>query len=202
MTLRVTGPRTQEFVELLREFSGLSLQIQNEIVTISHGLINPFESATLQNLVGNIIRSPNAVHVRTFGGRPDNVDFLDSFPARPEVQRPRRSVYVNDFLTMRRHSPRLARAAMGHVLSEYFSAARPPGQAPSRAFAHHHIPALRTEANVMSDLTGLAVWTGNRRPWDRRYGSTMVRSFGPQLKFQLVFSANNRLLRIIEPAGL
>jgi hypothetical protein len=206
MVLQVRGPRARRFVDLLAEFSGLTLQLVNDNVQVAaNGLINPFESETLQNLVFEIIRSPNLVEVNAFGGRPAGLaDSADSFFALPAVQRPRRTVFVQGLESRRRLSPIYARAVMGHILREYFNASRPPGQPPGRAFAHFHVPAIQTEAEIARDLTGRELWRpGLRsvRPWEATFDNINVRSYGPDLKFQLVFRDGN-LVRIIEPAGL
>jgi hypothetical protein len=206
MTLQVRGPRAQVFVDLLAEFSGLTLLLVNDNVQVSaNGLINPFESETLRRLVFEVIRSPNLVEINAFGGQPAGLaDSADFFFAQSGVQRPRRSVYVRSLQTRRRLSPTYARAVMGHILREYFGASRPPGQNPGRAFLHFHIPGIQTEAEIVRDLTGREIWApGMRsvRPWESRFGNTNVRSYGPDLKFQLVFRGG-RLVRIIEPQGL
>jgi len=207
MVLQVRGPRAQQFVDLLAEFSGLTLQLVNDNVQIAaNGLINPFESETLQNLVYEIIRSPNVVEINAFGGQPAGLaDSADNFDAQPAFQRPRRTVYVRSLETRKRLSPTYARAVMGHVLREYFNASRPPGQQPGRAFAVYHVPAIETEAEIVRDLTGRGIWQQgmrNFRPWEHTYGNTNVRSYGPELKFQLVFNGGGELVRIIEPQGI
>jgi len=204
MVFRVLGPRAQQFVDHLSRYCGLTLVLANNTVTVSRDtLINPAESETLQNLVYEIIGSPNVVEIAAFGGRPAGMGFtLDRFFANPGFQRPRRSVYVADFDDMENLSPTMARGGMGHVLREYFGAARPPGQNPGLAFALYHVPAIRTEAEIVSDLTGRPIWTGNNRPWEQTVGNTMVRSYGPGLRFQLVFSPGGELTRIIAPPGI
>lgn len=204
MTLQVYGPRAQQFVGLLAEYSGLSLQLGgNETVTVSaNGLIDPFESETLQTLTWDTMRSPNVVRIAAFSSAPIRGFFADWFHANPGVRRPRRSVFVDDITRVAGMSPILARAVMGHILREYFGAARPPGERPGRAFSHFHIPAIRTEAQIASDLTRRPIWTGNRRPWESSFGRTNVRSYGPNLKFQLVLGGLGRLVRVIEPDGI
>jgi len=204
MTLQVYGPRARQFVTLLTEYSGLTLLLGgNETVTVSaNGLINPFESETLQSLTWNVIRSPNLVRIAAFSSAPVRGFFADWFHANPGVHRPRRSVFVSDITRVAGMSAILARAVMGHILQEYFGAARPPGQQPGRAFSHYHVPAIRTEAQIAGDLTGRPIWTGNQRPWEGSFGRTNVRSYGPNLKFQLVLGGLGRLVRVIEPDGI
>jgi hypothetical protein len=203
MTLQVYGPRTQQFVDLLSQFTGLRLTLTGETVAVSHDtLLNPFESETLQNLVFNIVSSPNVVRIATFSTAPVAGFFGDWFHANPGVQRPRRSVFVDDIAQAAQQSPIMGRAIMGHILQEYFGAARPAGQAPGAAFANYHVPAIHTEAQVASDLTGRPIWTGATRPWEHTYGNINVRSYGPGLKFQLVMNAAGNLARVIQPQGL
>jgi hypothetical protein len=206
MVLQVRGPRAQQFVDLLTEFSGLTLLLGNDQVQVSaNGLINPFESETLQSLVFEIIRSQNIVEINAFGGEPAGLaDSADSFFALPAFQRPRRTVFVMSLETRRRLSATYARAVMGHILREYFSASRPPGQQPGLAFVNFHVTAIQTEAEIVRDLTGREIWQRgmrNFRAWEHSFGTTNVRSYGPDLKFQLVFNGGN-LVRIIEPQGL
>ncbi|MGH6930382.1 MAG: hypothetical protein ACREEV_18840 [Dongiaceae bacterium] len=217
MAFRISGPRAREFIHLLAECCGLSLVAVREVdnpgdardvwsVAFSpNGLINPFESGTLQTLVGDIMRSPNVVEINAFSSAPIAGWFGDWFAANPGVRRPRRTVYVSDLERARDLSPTWVRIGMGHILAEYFGAARPPGQAPGRAFSHFHVPAIRVEAEIASDLTGRRTWEpgdGTARPWEHTYGNINVRSYGPELKYQLVFNGTGNLRNIIEPAGL
>lgn len=202
MTLNVRGPRAREFVDKLSEYCGLTLLLTGQAVTFSPmGLIDPFESRTLRNLVWDILRSPNVVQVVAFGGNRDPAAgfFFDNFHAVPGYQVPRRSVFVGDILAVERHSTVLARAFMGHVLQEYFGAARPPGQRPGSAFAVYHVPAILTEARIASDLLGRPIWTGSVRPWEATYGNINVRSYGPGMKFQLVFTGSGYLRTVRGP---
>jgi hypothetical protein len=177
----------------------LSLVLTGEAVSINpDGLINPFESETLQDLVSDILRSPNDVEVVAFGGVPAVGFFVDAFFANPAFQRPRRSVYVADLEDIERMSATLARALMGHVLREYFGASRPPGQQPGNAFANYHVPAILTEAQIAGDLLNRPVWTGHTRPWEAMFGNINVRSYGPTMKFQLFFNGG-RLQAVREP---
>jgi hypothetical protein len=205
MTLEVTGPRAKQFVDLLNRYSGLKLVFQDGPVVWSiNGLIDPFESSTLQDLVFEILHSTRVVEVTAFGGRPAMAGlYLDTFGPVRAVQRPRRSVYVRDFDELEKLSPTLARAMMGHVLMEYFGAARPPGEAPSSNYKLNHVPAIRTEAQIVSDLTGRPIWEGKTRPWEAVYGTVAVRSYGPDLKYQLVFDAGfTQVQKVIPPKGL
>jgi hypothetical protein len=203
MTLQVYGPRAQQFVDLLAEFTGLTLVLTGEAVTRSpNTLINPYESSTLQNLVSDIVSGAPAVRLAAFSTAPTDTFSVDWFFANPGIHYPRRSVFVSDIQLVAGMSPILARGAMGHVLREYFGAARPPGQAPASDFANYHVPAILTEAQIVSDLTGRPIWTGNTRPWEHTYGNIMVRSYGPSLKFQLVMSAAGELTGVIQPAGI
>jgi hypothetical protein len=190
--LQVRGPRAQQFVDLLSEYSGWTLVLVNQTVTFStSGLINPFESQTLQDLVGEILRSPNVVEIVAQGGKPTAGFFFDAFFSSPVPQGPRGSVFVDDILKVQDLSPVLARVLMGHVLREYFLASHPPGQAPSRPFFQFHVSAIQTEAQIASDLMGRPVWTGNRRAWEAMSGTINVRSYGPNMKFQLFFTAGH-----------
>jgi len=203
MTLQVYGPRATQFVDLLAEFTGLRLALTGEAVTVSPDtLLNPFESETLLDLVFNIVRNPNVVRIAAFSSAPVAGFFGDWFFPNPAVHRPRRSVFVSDVARAAGMSPILGRAIMGHILQEYFGAARPPGHHPGTAFSHYHVPAIHTEAQVASDLTGRPIWTGAIRPWEHTYGNINVRSYGPGLKFQLVMAATGGLVRVIEPEGI
>jgi len=204
MTLQVYGPRARQFVDLLTEYSGLTLVLGgNETVSVSSsGLINPFESETLQNLTWNVIRSANLVRMAAFSSAPVQGFFADWFHANPAQQRPRRSIFVSDIERVAGLSSVLVRCVMGHILQEYFGAARPPGERPGGAFSHYHVPAIRAEAEIASDLTGRPIWTGGRRPWESSFGSVNVRSYGPDLKFQLVLGGRGQLVRVIEPEGV
>jgi len=192
--LQVRGPKAQQFVDLLSAYSGWTLVLVNATVTFStSGLINPFESQTLQDLVGEILRSPNVVEVVASGSKPNPAAgfFFDAFFANPMLPGPRGSVYVDDILKVQNLSPVLARVLMGHVLREYFLASYPPGQAPGRAFFQFHVSAIETEAQIASDLMGRPVWTGNRRAWEGMSGTINVRSYGPNMRFQLYFTAGD-----------
>jgi hypothetical protein len=203
VTLQVYGPRAQQFVDLLSECCGLTLVLTGDVVTVSRDtLINPFESETLQSLVGEIIDSPNLVRIAAFSSAPVAGFYGDWFHANPGVQRPRRSVFVSDLQRVAGMSTILVRAVMGHILREYFGAARPPGHQPGQAFSHYHVPAIETEARVASDLTGRPIWTGRARPWEHTYGTINVRSYGPSLKFQLVMNGTGSLVRVIQPTGI
>src|SRR5262245_503549 len=97
MTLQVYGPRAQQFVDLLAEFTGLRLRLNGEAVTVSQDtLLNPFESETLQDLLFEIVASPNVVRIAAFSTAPGGGFFGDWFYANPDVHRPRRSVFVGD----------------------------------------------------------------------------------------------------------
>lgn len=202
MTLQVYGPRAQQFVDLLAQFTGLTLVLNGETVTVSPDtLLNPSASETLSDLVFDVVASPNVVRIAAFSMAPGGGFFGDWFYANPDLHRPRRSVFVGDLERANQLSPTCARGLMGHILREYFGAARPPGQQPGLAYSLYHVPAIHTEAEIVSDLTGRPIWTGSSRPWEHTYGNINVRSYGPGLKFQLVISGGN-LARIIEPAGL
>jgi hypothetical protein len=203
MTLQVYGPRAQEFVDLLAEFTGLRLVLTGEAVTVSQDtLLNPYESETLQDLVFDIVSSHAVVRIAAFSTTPGGFFSGDWFFPNPGIHYPRRSVFVSDIALAASMSPILGRAIMGHILREYFGAARPPGQTPGAAFANYHVPAIHTEAEIASDLTGHPIWTGANRPWEHTYGNVNVRSYGPGLKFQLVTSAAGVLVRVIQPAGI
>jgi hypothetical protein len=203
MTFQVYGPRAQQFVDLLSQFTGLRLTLTGETVAVSRDtLLNPFESETLQNLVFDIVGSPNVVRIAAFSTAPINGFFGDWFHANPGVQRPRRSVFVDDVARAAGFSSIMGRAIMGHILQEYFGAARPPGQQPGAAFANYHVPAIHTEAEIASELTGRPIWVGTTRPWEHTYGNINVRSYGPGLKFQLVMTAAGSLSGVIEPQGI
>ena len=202
MTLQVYGPWAQQFVDLLAKFTGLRLVLNGEAVTVSPDtLLNPFESQTLQDLVFDIVASPNLVRIAAFSTAPRPGFFGDWFRAHPADHRPRRTVFVGDLQRADELSSICARGLMGHILREYFGAARPLGQEPGRAFDNYHVPAIHTEAEIVSELTGRPIWTGSTRPWEHTYGKINVRSYGPALKYQLVLGAQG-LARIIEPAGL
>ena len=91
MTLQVYGPRARQFVDLLTEYSGLTLVLGgNDTVSVSaNGLINPFESETLQTLTSNIIQSVNLVRIAAFSSAPVQGFFADWFAANPGLHRPR-----------------------------------------------------------------------------------------------------------------
>ena len=203
MTLQVHGPRAREFVDLLAQFTGLRLVLTGEAVTVSRDtLLNPFESETLLDLVFDIVRGPTVVRIAAFSTTPTGGFSGDWFFPNPGIKYPRRSVFVSDLARAAGMSPILGRALMGHILREYLGAARPPGQLPGAAFSHYHLPAILTEAQIASDLTGQPIWTGTTRPWEHTYGTINVRSYGPGLKFQLVMSAAGRLTRVIQPTGI
>jgi len=175
MSLRVRGPRAQRFVDLLGRYTGLTLVLDHEMVSIDrNSLLIPSESQTLQDLVEEIVHSPNVVEVVAFGGVPDPMLNIDTFLAMPEFHRPRRSVYVADLEEIERMSPILARGLMGHILREYYGASRPPGQQPSEAYADNHVAAMRTEAQIVGDLLDRPIWTGHVRPWEHTYGTINV----------------------------
>jgi hypothetical protein len=200
MTLQVTGPRAQRFVDVLSDYTGMTLNLADSVVSADEDeVVDPFESETLQYLVNEIIDSDNVVEIHAFGGRPAAGFFADSFLAAPAVQRPRRSVYLNDVLDVEKMSPTLARAIMGHILREYFGASRPPGHAPSANYIANHIPAIRTEAQIASDIEERPIWTGGHRPWEQMYGHINVRSYGPTMKYQLFFSPGWYLVSIKGP---
>jgi len=202
MSLRVRGPRAQQFVDLVSTYCGLSLTLVGETVSVNpDGLINPYVSETLQDLVGEILNSPNAVEIVAFGGNRDpSVGFwIDNFSAVPAFQVPRRSVFVGDFNILENLSPDFARAMMGHVLREYFGASRPPGIAPSQMYADNHVAGIRTEAQIMGDLKGLPIWTGHTRPWEADFGNINVRSYGPGMKMQVFFDSNGFVAAVKGP---
>ena len=203
MAFQVYGPRAQQFVDLLSQFTGLRLTLTGETVAVSRDtLLNPFESETLQDLVFDIVGSANVVRIAAFSTAPINGFFGDWFHANPDLHRPRRSVFVEDIARAAQFSAIMGRAIMGHILQEYFGAARPPGQQPGAAFANYHVPAIHTEAQIASDLTGRPIWTGATRPWEHTYGNINVRSYGPGLKFQLVMAAGGGLAGVIQPQGI
>ncbi len=94
---------------------------------------------------------------------------------------------MRDLTDVEALSPVLARAFMGHIMREHFGAARPPGQQPGRAFAAYHVPAIRTEAEVASDLTGLPIYAPPARPWETGSANSMLRAYGPNLRYRLRF---------------
>jgi hypothetical protein len=203
MTLQVYGPRAQEVVDLLAQFTGLRLVRTDEAVTVSPDtLLNPFESETLQNLVFDIVSAPRVVRIAAFSTTPGGFFSGDWFFPNPGLHYPRRSVFVSDVARAAGMSPILGRAIMGHILREYFGAARLPGQLPGAGYANYHVPAILTEAQIARDLTGHPIWNGTARPWEHTYGNINVRSYGPGLKFQLVMSAAGELMRVIQPAGV
>ena len=203
MTLQVYGPRSQQFVDLLAQFTGLKLVRAGDVVSVSpESLLDPFESETLRDLAADIDRSPLVVRIAAFSTSPIGGFFGDWFSANPGIHYPRRSVFVSDIERAAGMSAISGRAIMGHILREYFGAARPPGQTPGAGYANYHVPAILTEAQVASDLTGRPIWTGATRPWAHTYGTVMVRSYGPSLKFQWVLSGAGELIRVIEPTGL
>jgi hypothetical protein len=58
MTLQVVGPRALELVNMMSEFSGMSLYSTGDDVHVStDGLIDPFESRTLQTLIKDCIKT-------------------------------------------------------------------------------------------------------------------------------------------------
>jgi len=203
MTLQIYGPRAQEFVDLLAQFTGLRLVRTGEAVTVSRDtLLNPSESETLQDLVFDIVSGTTVVRIAAFSTTPGGFFSGDWFFPHPGPNYPRRSVFVSDVARAAGMSPILGRAIMGHILREYFGAARPPGQLPGAAFANYHVPAILTEAQIASDLTGHPIWTGTTRPWEHTYRNINVRSYGPGLKFQLVMSAAGELMRVIQQTGI
>lgn len=202
MSLSVRGPRAQPFVDLLSTYCGLSLRLVGGTVSVNpDGLINPYVSETLQDLVQEILISPNAVEIVAFGGNRDPaVGFwVDNFSAVPAFQVPRRSVFVGDFNILEKLSPDFARAIMGHVLREYFGASRLAGTPPSQLYADNHVAAMRTEAQIMGDLKGRPIWTGHTRPWEAMYGNINVRSYGPGMKIQVFFAANGYVAAVKGP---
>jgi len=219
VTLQVKGPRAQEFVELLSAYSGLPLLLVADNVSLAAAApINPYESATLQNLVIDCIRSDKLVEVNAFGGWPAGIrrQVVDHFNARPDLHRPRRTVYLQGFAELEKWSLVYAKATMGHILQEYLGAARPAGQQPGRAFKHYHVPAIAAEAQIAAELTGRRIWTGGdrtKRPWEQDKDSweggmgsgdeiDNVRSFGPDLIFHEIWSGDGKLKKVILPKGL
>jgi hypothetical protein len=200
MTLRVRGPRAREFVALLGRYSGLPLMLAGqEVQADQQGLIDPFESEVLRRLVGEVMRSPNEVAIVAFGRAAPGGFNGDLFSPPPGMQLPRRSVIVPDLLDVEARSPVLARAFMGHILREYLGAARPPGQAPGRAFAVYHVPAIRTEAEIASELTGLPIYPPPARPWETWTGTTMTRCYGPNLRYRLTLGPGGNLVSVTGP---
>ena len=219
MTLQVKGPRAQAFVALLSTYSGLPLLLAAGTVSVATAApINPYESATLQKLVIDCIRSDKLVEVNAFGGWPADIkqQVVDHFKPQPGLQRPRRSVYLKGFEELEKWSPVLARATMGHILQEYLGAARPPGQAPGQAFKHYHGFAVAAEAQIAAELTGRRVWNNGdktKHPWETSKDSweggigvgdeiDNIRSFGPELIFHEIWSGDGKLKRVILPKGL
>jgi hypothetical protein len=202
MPFKVRGPRASEFVELLSRYCGLSLTLAGENVNENlDGLINPSVSKTLRDLVWEILRSPNVVEIVAFGGNrdPSAGFWVDNFRSAPAHRVPRRSVFLGDFEILQKLSPDFARAMMGHVLREYFGAARPPGVQASQVFLENHIAALRTEAQIMGDLRGLSIWTGTIRPCEADYGNINVRSYGPAMRIQVFFNASGFVTAVRGP---
>jgi hypothetical protein len=203
MSFQIRGPRAAKFVELLGKYSGLSLMLKGDaLLRNPDGLINPnasLESDILRDLVLQIIKSPNVVEINAFGGIPSAGFFVDSFDGDPSIQLPRRSVFTADLIDLERLKPVLARAMMGHVLREYFGAARPPGQTPGRAMDVYHVPAIRTEAEIASELTGLPIFGPGTRPWEKALGVLSVRVYGPNFRYQLVSDTDGTLSFVIGP---
>ncbi|HEV7238805.1 MAG TPA: RHS repeat-associated core domain-containing protein [Thermoanaerobaculia bacterium] len=208
-SLEVDGPRAREFVDLLARLSGLRLHRPggSKVEVDPNGLVDPFVSPTLQRLVREVIDGPDRVRVTAFESFPNG--FVDSFEAAPHL--PAGSVLMRDFATLDRVAPELTSGLLGHVLEEYRTAAilgTPRGGSASDAqFNRAHVPALQTEARIVSDLTGRRIWgaPGDRtkRAWERRVGNINMRSYGPDLKYQMIFNiAPIRLRTVIRPRGL
>jgi hypothetical protein len=215
MALKITGPRAHELVKVMADFSGLPLILKGDEVSVAQsGIINPFESKTLQALVWDSIKSKNVVAITAFGGdrsvtsggHTHNVTWGDSFRASSAHHLPARSIFVEDFRQIGQMSRLAGRILLGHVLKEYLAASRPAGVAPGKAFKNYHEPAIVTEAQIAHDLTGRVTWSGTHKPWEQSLHSTdgliNVRSYGPSLKFQFHFDKSNSLKSVRAPSGL
>lgn len=168
MVLHIGGPRADRFVELLEEFSGWDLDrdaASGRLSFARNGLIGPFVSPTLQQLVGRMINDAVTISIRARADVRGGV--VDSFFATPPGdvrQVGRRSVFVNDLITVRQLDPNLCAALIAHFLAEYFDAAQ---RGTPNQFADAHVAGLRAEADVIHDLTGRPVFHGATRPWDQ-----------------------------------
>jgi hypothetical protein len=215
MTLKILGPRAHELVKVLSDFSGLPLKMAGDEVSFARdGIIDPFESKTLQELIGESIHAKDVVTITAFGGdrsavvggHTRNITWGDSFRPSAAFHVPRRSVFVEDFRQINQLCPLAARILIGHVLKEYLGAARPAGVAPGKAYKNYHEPAIVTEAQIAHDLTGRVTWSGSHKPWEQSIhltdGSINVRSYGPSLKFQFHFDKSHSLKSVKAPAGL
>jgi hypothetical protein len=121
MTLQVYGPRAQEFVDLLAQFTGLRLVRTGEVVTVSRDtLLNPYESETLQDLVFDIVSGPAVVRIAAFSTTPGVGFSGDWFFPNPGLNYPRRSIFVSDVALAAGMSPILGRAIMGHYPAGIF----------------------------------------------------------------------------------
>ena len=215
MTLKITGPRAHELVKVLSDFSGLPLSMTGDEVSFARGgIIDPFESKTLQGLIGESNNTKNVVAITAFGGDRSvtvsghriNFTWGDHFRPSAAHHIPRRSVFVEDFRQINQFSPLAARILIGHVLKEYLGAARPEGVAPGKAYKNYHEPAIVTEAQIAHDLSGRVTWSGSHKPWEQSVhltdGYINIRSYGPSLKFQFHFDKTNSLKSVKAPFGL
>jgi hypothetical protein len=109
-----------------------------------------------------------------------------------------------DFRETESVSPILAQAFFGHVLSEYYGAARPRGQAQittsntanDKAFSGFHNRGKQVEAQIASELTGKPLGPGktlNDGEANNRYFGT----YGPELKFVYRFQPGTRSTQAI-----
>ena len=206
-----TGPRAQEFVDMVSRYSGLSLQLDKDTGKITEnpdGLINPNASPTLQNLVESVINDPDKVVRITAMGKSSPNAFIDTF-FRNDGENPARTVQMLDFRETEKVSPTLAKAFFGHVLAEYYGAARPRGQAQITELTPEnkklqnpfHKLGKQVEAQIASELTGKPLGpskTLKDRFRDNRYSG----SYGPELKFVYRFqpgTMNTQAIWVSEP---
>lgn len=181
MGLRIRGPLAGQFVEILSEFCGYELDADDQgNISIGDGLINPFVSDTLRNLVVDMIQQAADVVVTARGDV--NGGVIDSFFRIGGNRRvPPRTVFVNDIVTLRRLDPQFCAAMIAHFLAEYSHAAQ---RNTPRQFADAHNAGLQAEAAVIRDLTGRPMFQGNARAWGRTTALgngrlRAVRRYGP-----------------------
>lgn len=194
--LRIEGPTAPHFVDLLQRHSGLSLTLQEGLVTVDTTVpANPYCSATLRDLVREMAGPGPEVRITARGGRPAGVGPLDSFFGTAQVRA--RSVFTRDLDVIEQHCPELAAALLGHVLGEYLSAVGArfdltagPQRVERAQFAPHHIEGLRAEAAVIEDLTGRPAFRNGYRPMEGA-GTTpqgrtiLVHTLGPGNRYYI-----------------
>ncbi|MHC1768189.1 MAG: RHS repeat-associated core domain-containing protein [Verrucomicrobiia bacterium] len=221
LDLQVRGPGAEEFVATLSRYTGLRLELQGsptdkfrQVVLANLAEHRPArelarESAKLRELALQVIATRKEVmhaELTARSGRQPGY-LVDTFLGSVRDSVEPRTVFVGDFPEVERHNPVLARALMAHVLAEYGVSSSPqPGVAPEQQFESAHLEGLEAEADVASELTGRARYSGDELPrtellpWRLARPTTSYRDLGPQLRYGIEVSVPSYdILRITGP---